>query len=451
MRKCKKINLINKNFSIVDWIILGILISICFVSYQHPDIKHTAGSSFTYLNGHILDFYEYNKPIFGVNNYLPTTYILFAIWNIPLKLFGIVDKPTMDVVAFARMWYKLGTAILFFATAYFIYKICRFKQVSTKNSVWAAFLFVSNPIAVYSEFIFGQYDIITTFFMVLGIYYYFQKKNVGFILSFAVALTCKYFALLIFVPLLLLREKNVWKIIRSICGVASLFVVETLVYIISEAFREGIFGFKAAGFIFNVGYDNGYTVTSIVVVSWVLLCAYAYFKECKDDMEEFQWCLYLSGLVMFICFGLSFWHPQWLLMAVPFWTLGLFFHKKSDIYILLDLLMMICFSIFVCAFYQNMCDQIVMTGGVFATFIVDYLVAPKCTMANLYHITDANLMFSSLVALMLVYSVFMHPSKLCSPDEITVGEHKGLLRLRYIGGILFFVVPSFICLYINMH
>lgn len=451
MKKLGVLKLIKENFSIVDWVILGILLCICFVSYQHGDIWHTAGSSFTYLNGHILDFYDYNKTIVGGNAYLPTTYVLFAIWNIPLKLFGIVNEPAIYVGAFARMWYKLGTAMLFFATAYLIYKICRLKQVSVKNSVLAAFVFVSNPIAVYSEFILGQYDIITTFFMVLGLYYYFQKKNVGFILSFAVALTCKYFALLVFVPLLLLREKNVWKIIRNMCGVVSLFVIETLIYITSEAFRQGVFGFGAAGYIFKVAYNNGYTEISVVVAFWVLLCAYAYFKESKDDMEEFQWSLYLSGLVMFICFGLSFWHPQWLLMAVPFWTLGLFFHKKSDIYILLDLLMMIFYCIHVCVFFRNNCDQTVMSGGIFRVFISDYVVNAKFAMADLYHIADFNLMFSSLVALMLVYSVFMHPSKLCLPDEVTVGEHKGLLRLRYIGGILFFVVPSFICLYINMH
>lgn len=441
---------IKENFSILDWAILGVLICICFLTYQHGDIKHTGGSSIAYLNGHFLDFYEYNKKIFGVNNYLPTTYIIFAIWNIPLRLFRIIAEPTMNVTVFVRMWYKLGTAVFYFASAYLIYKICLYKKVSVRNSVLAAFIFISNPIAVYSEFIFGQYDIFTVFFMLLGYYYYVQNKNTKFILSFAVALTCKYFSLLIFVPLLLLREKNVWKIIRGMCGVVSIFVLETLIYIPSTAFRDGVFGFSATGYVFNLSLDNGFTKTSIVMVAWVLLCAYAYFKECKDELEEFQWGIYLSSIVMFICFGLSFWHPQWLLLAIPFWVLGMFFHQKPDIYMLLDCIMMLLFVALATGVWRNQCDQNLMVGGVFSKYVANY-VGTNCSMADLFHLSDNNMIFSMLVSIMLVYVVFLHPSKMCKPEEVTVGLHKGILRLRYVGGILFFVIPSFVCLYINMH
>ncbi|MCI8507795.1 MAG: hypothetical protein HFJ06_04430 [Lachnospiraceae bacterium] len=445
-----RIHFIKENFEVLDWVILGGLICICFLFYQHGDITHTGGSSFAYLNGHFLDFYEYNKKIFGVNNYLPTTYIIFAIWNIPLRLFQIVTEPTMDVCIFARMWYKLGTALFYAASAYLIYKICLYKKVSKKNSIWAAFLFMSNPIAIYSEFIFGQYDIFTVFFMLLGYYYYVQNKNVKFVLFFAIALTCKYFSLLIFVPLLLLREKNVWKIIKNMCGVVSVFIFETLIYIASTAFREGVFEFGATGYIFNLSWDNGFTKVSIVMAAWVLLCAWAYFKECRDETEEFQWGIYLSSIVMFICFGLSFWHPQWLLMAIPFWVLGMFFHQKPDIYMLLDLIMMVLFVALAVGIWQNECDQNLMAGGILKNYVSDY-VGKNYKMADLLHLNDNNFIFSMLAAVMLVYVVFLHPSKLCSSENVTVSQHKGIMRLRYIGGVLFFVVPSFLCLYVNMH
>ena len=42
---------------------------------------HTVASSFTYLNGHIFDFYKYNTTLeyIKLNNYMPSSYILFAI------------------------------------------------------------------------------------------------------------------------------------------------------------------------------------------------------------------------------------------------------------------------------------------------------------------------------------------------------------------------------------
>lgn len=445
-----KVYNIKDAFGVLDWTILGILICICFLFYQHGDITHTGGSSFAYLNGHFFDFYDYNKGIFTVNNYLPTTYIIFAIWNIPLRLLHVVTEPTMAVCTFARMWYKLGTTIFYIASAYLIYKICLYKKVSNKNSIMAAFLFLSNPIAIYSQFIFGQYDIFTVFFMLLGFYYYIKKDNNKFVLSFAVALTCKYFSLLIFVPLLLLREKNVWKIIRNMLGVVSVFVFEVLIYISSIAFREGVFGFSATGYIFNLSLDNGFTKVSLVMVAWVFLCAYAYFKECNNELEEFQWSIYLSCIVMFICFGLSFWHPQWLLMAIPFWVLGMFFHKKPDIYMLLDLLMMVLFVLLVAGVWPNQCDQNLMMGGIIKNYVADY-IGKDYRMADLMHLKDNNMIFSMFVAVMLAYVAFLHPSKLCLPEEVVASQHKGVMRLRYIGGILFFVVPSFCVLYINMH
>lgn len=81
-----KIREVTKDFSVIDWVILGLLVSVCFVCYQHPDIWHTGGSSIAYLNGHILDFYDYNLQKVGGNAYLPTTYLIFAIWNIPVRL-----------------------------------------------------------------------------------------------------------------------------------------------------------------------------------------------------------------------------------------------------------------------------------------------------------------------------------------------------------------------------
>ena len=445
-----KLDFIKDNFSILDWILLGILIGICFITYQHGDIRHTGGSSIAYLNGHFLDFYEYNREKLGGDAYLPTTYIIFAIWNIPLRLFNIVTEPAMEVRTIARMWYKLGSTMFYFASAYLIYKICLNKKVSTRNSVFAAFLFISNPIAIYSQFIFGQYDSITVFFMLLGYYYYIQNKNIKFILSFAVALTCKYFSLLIFLPLLLLREKDVWKIIKSMCGVVSIFVLVVLIYSPSTAFREDVFGFAPTGYVFGLSFNNGYAAASVVPVAWVLLCAYAYFKECKDDIEEFQWGIYLCSLVMFICFGLSFWHPQWLLMAMPFWVLGMFFHQKRDIYMFLDFLMMVLFVFFVVKFYVNNCDQVLFSGGIFGKRVAKY-IATNYTMANLVPVDDFNMLWSMLIAVMLVYAVFLHPTKICRPDQVTEEQHKGILRLRYIGGILIFVIPSFIVLYVNMH
>ncbi|MDE7313115.1 MAG: glycosyltransferase 87 family protein [Eubacterium sp.] len=443
----KKTKRLLESIDSIDWIILCLIFIFCFVNYQHSDILHTGGSSIAYLNGHILDFYDYNKAALSGNNYLPTTYILFAIWNIPIRILGFITEPTMSVGAVVRMWYKAGTFSLFLCTAYLIYKICMEKSVPQKKAVLAAFLFLSNPIAVYSEFIFGQYDIITTFFMCLGFYYYTKDDRRKFVLSFSAAITCKYFALLVFVPLLLLKEKNIWKIIRGLIGGFSLFAIETLLYITSEAFISGIFGFGAVGYIFNVSLDTGFAKISIVVVLWGLLCAFCYFKECKEE-EWFSWGIYISCIVMFLSFGLSMWHPQWLMMAVPFLTLGMFFNKDSDIYMLLDLLMMAAFTLFVVNIWKRACDQNLFYQGIFARYISD--ISQNVTMSDLLVIKDVDFIFSIWAALLLLYVVFLHPKRMCMPKDVCKKFQKGILRFRYIGGCCIFIVPSIAAMVMNM-
>ena len=81
----------------LDWCIFVLLASVCFFTMQQGDILHTGGSSFSLLKGHVLDFYEYTAQYLGGNAYMITSYILFAIWNIPIAFLGLVDTPTMSV------------------------------------------------------------------------------------------------------------------------------------------------------------------------------------------------------------------------------------------------------------------------------------------------------------------------------------------------------------------
>ncbi len=107
-------------YDILCFLLLAVL---CYFSFQQGDILHTAGSSFAYLNGHIIDFYDYNATYMGSNNYYPSTYILFAIWNLPIRLLGLVTEPTQNVSTGVIMWYKLLPTLFFLSSGMLIYHI----------------------------------------------------------------------------------------------------------------------------------------------------------------------------------------------------------------------------------------------------------------------------------------------------------------------------------------
>ena len=437
------------NITLAYWIILGVIIAGCFVFYQHSDILHTGGSSINYLNGHILDFYDYNAttPLEG-NAYLPTTYILFAIWNIPMRVLGFVTEGTMEVRFIVRMWYKLGTTLLYAATGIVMYKIVRCLGYDRKDSLLCSFIFYSSPIAVFSQFIFGQYDIITTFFMLLGFYYYIKKEDVKFIASFAVAMTCKYFALLVFIPLLLYREKDVIKIIVKALGMLSLFILEVLVYAKSPAFKTGVFGFNPTNFIFQASIDLVEAKVSIVIVAWVLLCAYSYFVCHENGKNDFENQIFLICSVMFITFGFSFWHPQWVLLSTPFIALAIFKNKHANIYYLLDTLLMLVYTGFTVCYYICNVDQTLFCGGILKKY--SPLIGVNMQMNRLFVNTDYNLWFSMFVSVLLVMVVFSHPRFQVENKKTVASEGKVELAIRLIIGNLIFIVPSVVCLAINL-
>lgn len=433
--------------SIPDWIIWAALSIFCFISFQHGDISHTGGCSIAYLQGHIQDFYDYNTELMGGCAYMPTTYALFAIWNIPIYLFGWITVPTMITSIRVHLWYKLGTTVVYMLTAYFMAKICRLRGMDHRTSLWVAFLFVSNPIAVYSQFIFGQYDIFTVFFIVLGIYFYFRDNRKGFIASFAVAITCKYFALLIFVPMLLMKEKKIWRLFIDTIGAGSLFAVEFLLYMNSEGFKSGVFGFNATGYVMNVAYDNGFVKVSIVPILWVLVCGICYFVKFEEDKKD-EWLLYLLNITVFIVFGLSFWHPQWLLLGVPFWTFAVAKSTHFKMYMLLDLILYGAFVYFITSYWVYATDQYLLFAGVFGHHWDSYLSGP-ISINTLLGSPDINIAFTIFVAIILTYTVFLMPKYMKKAPEISLQEYKWPMRLRFILGVVCFVGLAFTAVYLS--
>ena len=106
-----------------DYLIFLVIALFCFFVFQHTDLLHTTGCSYGYLNGHILDFYDYCAEFDIHPSYLPSTYTLFAIWNIPMKLFGVIDVPNLNIPYVALMWSKVLPCLFYLASGFLVYKI----------------------------------------------------------------------------------------------------------------------------------------------------------------------------------------------------------------------------------------------------------------------------------------------------------------------------------------
>ncbi len=445
-----------KPLTIWDYVIFLVIAGFCFLAFQQGDLLHTAGSSYGYLNGHILDFYDYDASCGIHPSYMPSIYILFAIWNIPMKLLNMVPIPT-DLLGFIpTMWAKVLPCAMYLASGMVIYKICMEIGMGTKKSKICTYASLTMPIAVYAQFIFGQYDIFMLFCMLLGVYAYLKGRQGWFVFWFALSVTFKYSSLLIFLPLLLLVQKEPWKIIRSCIGVVIPYAAEFLLYYPSETFRNYAFGIGSAGdnptgYIFNASIFTGFGISGMERVVYLsvlvfgVICGLAYFTKVTEKLDIAKWGFYLCSLSYFVLFGLCKWHPQWLLMAVPFWVIGAFMNRETKIFMVIDIVFMLLYTMFNVQMIPGNVDQGMLDNGIFK-YLYEGKLGAELTMADLMGFLDPSMLLSMLSMIMLVYALFLHPKYVRSNMQQGAEECMGWIRVRLIAGISIFVIPALLCL-----
>ena len=426
-----------------DWILFALVAGACYVTFQHGDILTTGTNSLAYLQGHFSDFYDYNASIGVSAAYLPSTYLVFALWNLPLWFLGFARQAsaaTPELIAV--LWYKLLPTLFYFATAVVVARVARQLGLGERKSRLSAFVWLTTPIAFYSQFIFGQYDSLSVFLVLLGLYFYYRKRLLHFAFALGLAFTFKYFSLVLFVPLLLLAEKRPLRILERAAVFIGPALLEIAFYLPSPAFRTSVFVAPPwTGYLWKTTLWTGYFDIQVVPLLWVLTCAWAYFVEPKGTRDGVHWSLYFANISMFLLFGLSMFHPQWLLLATPFWLLSTMLHRKADIFLGLDIAMMLFFILFSVTFHDRDVDQQLFSLGILRRIAIPVL-ATATPIRDFFFLKDASLPFTLFSALVLIQAVFKHPRNYLAKPSRSSLPSPVLIRTRFLLGIGLFVIPA---------
>ena len=208
-------------------------------------------------------------------------------------------------------------------------------KLSPSRSKWLMFIWLSGPITVFIQFYFGQYDSIGLFFLLVSFYFYLRSNMKLFILFAAIAMTFKLFALLAFIPLLLLKEKRVLYIIRnlllSISGIIICkFYIADPGFTVSKTFESNM-----VGRIFNSSLPVAWGSASYFLIFYIAICIYSYLSAIEDSKISD-----IASYILLCVYGFLFlfvdWHPQWVLYLTPFLTLALPQRRISYKTILID-------------------------------------------------------------------------------------------------------------------
>ena len=326
----------------VSWICATAVMILLLVSHAYNDILITARHGINFWNllfdGEILHFFELNYGASG-NHYYPIIqgcaynilyYVFFAVWNIPMALletFANVDIMN-NIVCIAYM--KMITVAAMLISLAVIRRILVLLKVDTQSYGLLAFLYLTSSLMMSVVFIVCQYDLISVVFQLLGVLAFLEKKDKRFVLFFGIAFCLKYFAVLLFLPLLLLRHKRIFSWITSLAGMLIPMVITSLPFVnsydrlatdLTDNLVNKLFSFSGSGY-------------SFFVVLYCFLLVWCFLQE--EDEAFFHKVIWASFVTYGLFCSLLNGYLYWTVMFAPFMVLLISLMPK---YLYLNLLL----------------------------------------------------------------------------------------------------------------
>ena len=337
---------------------------------QKGDISHTIHSSYAYLQGQLVNFYDFNVYVVGENNYLPTVYIIFAIWMLPLHVLGltssvdlsggVIPKPLeMNLLPLELLWAKLALILAFVISVYIFRELAKRAFGDDSRRTWLTTLsFATAPLAFFAVGIFNQYDVFGVLFTLLGLLFLVDGKHFRFTLFFGLAISLKFFAMLLVVPLILYFVNSWFDRLKAFLAVFLVPVILSLPYLTSEAFRSGVL------FLVNDRATDPFFLASlpftIVLYGAIVFWSWRLNKANTDSFRV----LALIGLGVYsILFTSVFFHPQWLIVITPFIALAVGYVKPVSSYLWLETVGFFAFTWYMVNMWPMNVDSVMILNG----------------------------------------------------------------------------------------
>ncbi len=248
MNFLKKAININFNKNSIKWIFLVIVLLFSLFIFMYEDMTNTVDNTLTFLDsvfqGKVLNFYELSVENAHTNyaaNYNVLVYVIFSIWFLPFYIvYKIMGLSNSMFSSASLIWGKFFIVTVAILSTYLIYKIIVLCNGKKEKANLTPFLFFSSMIIFYVIFMIVQIDIISIFFMLLGLYGYLKNNRLLFWISFTIAVPLKMFAIFLSLPLILLREKNLLKAGIIWLSTMSLLILEKLVFSGSSVYKYAL-------------------------------------------------------------------------------------------------------------------------------------------------------------------------------------------------------------------
>ena len=369
-----------KKWDIVLIIFIAVGCSILFSQYKDIEItiKHSEDLISIIKNGKFFNFYDIvlekalnggygEASVLNAANYNIFLYLALSIIIFPFVFIRKVFHIQYSIL-FISIYVQFILIILDFIAAYLLASICEQFGYNKRYAHLVGYLFLSSSITIFATVGFAQLDIIYIIIMLIAIKYYANGKYYRFAFVMSISIMLKLFPILLFLPLVLLKNKKVWKILSyymvglSSTVLFSLFFGNKYGYLTTKTKMEQFYDFT--GRMFRCNIDTSMSKISILILIFVILCVWAYNKNIESKVELYKNVIF-CGLVCYASIAiLILWHPQWLIILSIFISMAIPHFKNIKTSLLCDLGIQSMYLL-ICNFYfANNVDNTMINNGI---------------------------------------------------------------------------------------
>ena len=413
----------------IEWIIFGLISFLALFMFRYMDLD-----SLTYWTIYLLDvtfagrprdffLQSYTNP-FGAVHYpgggvFPL--VPWAIWNIPIwighRFFGL--DVTTSILAFT--WSNLFLVFCLAITAFYGYKIAYHMSNNKNKSMWVAFITSSSVLSFASVYYAGQNDIVAIAFSTIAIYYIFKKDNKKFLLFTALSIATTPFFAFPFLALILLYEKNIFKIAyKGLFGI-SIFVLSNLVFVGAPMFLEVSMagGNPLNRVLFTMMYsgaDFGFWHVPYFVFGFMVILFLCYAKKLEDDLEKYT--IYTISVVYLVLLSFGSENAFYrFIYLVPFLPILVILNNRTAKINMIVVAVFSLFTMIILLYYggDNFMQQRYMFREVVYLFNPNWWHGSRFTsLANLFMLDRVHWLFfsffsSGILLATLILLIYTHP------------------------------------------
>jgi hypothetical protein len=364
-----------------DWLLVVALCALFYGITAHDDLLETSNHAWLLLdclkNGQLRDYYnivmEHQNALYYLNNahYNILFYLLYAIWQLPIYLVCLLGHISVSEI-FLMFWSKAVGVAAFGGCAALLVRIAQRLGYTQEDVHWVALFFVLNPIAFFSANVMSQYDTVCLLVLLAAVLAWLDGRLLRFALLAGVALVFKFFALLLFLPLLVLAEKRPLRCIGYMISSLWLYVPTALLFW-GRTGDMSVFNDLVVQRIFAVALPGGADDLPIYLLLYacILFGCYLYRPRNAEAMAHLM--PWLGVAVYGLLFVFINWHPQWLVLLIPFWVLSCFAQRQRAPWIYLTVILFMGYWISMSFHFPGQLDTALFRwgalGGAWSTWI----------------------------------------------------------------------------------